>query len=70
MIPYYFMSSMQFADMLEVAESAMGCVDEEDMLPWARGAPCPYFGYKALTNKDNLHMKHYIIRTLCLYSTR
>ena len=24
----------------------------------ARGAPCPYFAYKALNDTDNLHIKH------------
>ena len=33
----------------------------------ARRIPCPYFAaYNALNNKDTLHIKHYIIRTLCI----
>ena len=35
--------------------------------PWSP-LHAPYFAYKALNNKDALHIKHYIIRTLCKYS--
>ena len=28
----------------------------------------PHFAYKALNNKDTLHIEHSIIRTLCIYS--
>ena len=27
-----------------------------------------HFAYKALNNMDTLHVKHYVIRTLCMYS--
>ena len=31
----------------------------------ARAAPRPYLGYKALNNKDILHIKHCIVRAHC-----
>ena len=50
----------EWADIKAAPFSAVGFAEV------ASAPPCSFCAYKALHNKDTLHIKHYIIRTRCI----
>ena len=55
-----------FARRLELVIDEHAWLAEPKLACCAGRPACPHFAYKTLNNKDTLHIRHYIIRTLCI----